>query len=342
MADTSGDSPYDFADEPAPKPKPPAKPAKPPATSRNIDPALRKPRTSTDNPPKPDARPPIPDYAATPDAATERTCPHCGFVYFGKPRARCPECAAPQDASSASMLQFADARWVRSVATGCLILIAAIAIHMLGSILKWTHSSQPTFKGWAHAIGAVLLVAGTFLATRKDPASPASPAAIIARILAGIALVGWLYFLSLAFKVAAHQEGLPDNTVAFKGLLGLVLLSQAALAVVLGFHLRSLAGRIPDDSLASHAFHAGWIVAIVCSAMAVIYACEMQKGYFPMFFMCSFPLIAGFVAIFVWAMVTLLRLNFNLRAAAVAGETITLRKSERAAARNKKPDPFKG
>jgi len=76
--------------------------------------------------------------------------------------------------------------------------------------------------------------------------------------------------------------------------------------------------------------------------MEMLYVFEMTEGYFPMFFMCSFPMIAGFVAIFLWAMITLLRLNFNLRAAAVAGETITMRKAERAAARNKKPDAFTG
>ena len=95
----------------------------------------------------------------------ERVCPYCGFTFVGKPRARCPECSAEMDSSANALLQFADAGWVRGVGLGVLLMGSAIAMHMAGCILKWI--SAPA-KGIAHAVAAVLLVVGVFLATRRE------------------------------------------------------------------------------------------------------------------------------------------------------------------------------
>ncbi len=315
MADE--DSPYDFADEPPPQKRPalPEKP-RPPAAARTAP-----------------AR--APDAAAAPaapaTAAVERTCPHCGFTFLGKPKARCPECAAALDSSAAELLQFADTGWVRSVALGVMLIVPAIITHIIGCALKWVHSSSATHaKGMFHGTGAVLLLAGVFIATRKEPGSVRGFGSRLSiRLLALFAAVIWGIFLFWAFDAMTLFPG------AVKFLLDTVLLTQAVMAVMLGFYFRGLAMRIPDDSLASHTSLTGWCSALACLTMAGLYFLEMTQGFYPSFFMCSFPMVAGFLAIFIWTMITLLRLGLNMRAAAEAGESIARKRIERAAARKK-------
>jgi hypothetical protein len=52
-----------------------------------------------------------------------------------------------------------------------------------------------------------------------------------------------------------------------------------------------------------------------------------------MFFMCSFPLAAGLLAIMAWTILTLLRMFLDMRASATAGDAITARRARRQAAK---------
>src|SRR5437868_3572286 len=98
MADaTEDDATYDFApEEPAKKVTPAPKPASPPKS---------KPRRTDLLPPNDPAGFERTQEAAPPaESAAENICMHCGFKYYGKVKARCPECAAPVE-PSADLLQ---------------------------------------------------------------------------------------------------------------------------------------------------------------------------------------------------------------------------------------------
>src|SRR4051794_21159787 len=40
-------------------------------------------------------------------------CPYCGFLYFGPPRAQCPDCGQRWEGEMRDHLQFASPAWIR-------------------------------------------------------------------------------------------------------------------------------------------------------------------------------------------------------------------------------------
>jgi hypothetical protein len=312
MANPEGS--YDFADPVPPKrPAPPRKKEPPPPVARA------------------DAAPPVPVAApATQDAG--RFCPYCGSVFGGKGRARCPECSAPLDAA-ADLYQFADPRWVRGQATGLMLIIPGIALHVVGAVLQWEKAFEA--KGIAHLAAAVLVAAGVLLATRREPRTLAkgsqlppvakpSPLVPWVRLLALASLVAWIILAWIAFG-----PGVGLGTI--KAFLLPLLVCQAVLAALLANLVSGMASRLPSDSLSTHSIYSGWGTAAVCITLFFIQLFEMNKGDYPMFFMCSFPLVAGLVTLLVWAMITLLRMGLEMRVSATAGENIAAQRAQKMA-----------
>lgn len=329
------DSLYDFA-EPVPPKKPAPAPPKPKPPARQPLPGLDPVRTAA-----PAKAPPV-----APEAdQTLRTCMHCGYSYLGKIKARCPECAAPME-SAADLLQFAGAGWVRSVALGLLLLVPATALHIAGCILNrmsnFTRDDARAdalmhAKGITHLAGAVLMVIGVFLATRRQSGAAEGGRSVAwwARGLSVATLLVWCMAAAVALEIWPPQWG--SFAQIKKYLTLLVLPPQGALCILLAFHCLRLARRIPNDSIAAHSNYTGWLSAVVCATLFGLIALELDKGDFPQFFMCSFPLVSGLGVILLWTMITLLRLALDMRNSAGAGEAIAYERQNREAARKKPP-----
>jgi hypothetical protein len=257
------------------------------------------------------------------EAVPDRICPHCGFNIFGKTRGgRCPQCAAPLEHAAQDLLQFSSPAWVRTMATGFIMLALAIATHMLAAALRFT--SPPIIGALLHLAAASLLLISILTATRVESAigGKALIGTTAARWLALAAAVLWLVLLLLILGIG-HRTG-----EVMKWLTVLALACHALIAIAFGLYTRALAQRIPDDDLANHSLNLSWLVALVCIALMAIQVLDLTTRVHLMFFFCSFPMIAGFVAILLWGMVTLLRTAIALRASAIAGEDIAAHRSQ--------------
>ena len=228
--------------------------------------------------------------------------------------------------SATDLFQFADVAWARRGALGLVLIVPGIAGHVFGAVLLWM--DLPTAKGLAHAVAAVVLAVGVFLATRKEPgpAAKTSSLALWARVCALASMMVWLILGLIAMKLLVTHG-------MVKPLVLLVLVIQTALAVLLSYVVSGMALRIPNDTLSSHAIYTGWATAAVCATLLVIQELDLITSVHLMFFTCSFPMIGGFMVILCWAMITLLRMGLDMRAAAQAGAAITSRRQQRLAAR---------
>jgi hypothetical protein len=227
-------------------------------------------------------------------------------------------------------LQYSDPTWLRLVAMGMVLIAPAIALHVTGAVLRWI-SDLP--KGAAHLAGAVFLTIGAFLVTLKEPRPEGlgdgprgSGRGLVLglRILVLIELALWTMLALVSWKVMFAPV---------KWWVVLVLACQAAIAVMLGFYVSGLAARIPDDRLASHSSLCGWLVGLVCVSLMILRSLELTTPVHLGFFPCSFPMIGGMTALLLWAIITLMLMGANLRAAAIAGAQITARRIGRVADR---------
>jgi hypothetical protein len=181
------------------------------------------------------------------------------------------------------------------------------------------------------AAAALLLAAAVWLLTRPEPAPRGTPSRwpLVTRLVALATMLPWIALALMIVDILPWSPGLA------KALVLLALLGHAALAVLLGFHLSALAARAPDDTLARHAVNAGGATALACALLLVIQALELTTPIHLMFFTCSFPLIAGVLAIFLWASITVLRLGLVMRESARAGDEIKARRLQRMAAQKR-------
>ena len=253
----------------------------------------------------------------------QRSCPYCGFAFHGPPKARCPECSAPLDSGQSDLLKFADVQWCRRIANGTLLIVLAFLGHLFAAFLRWI--SDPATESLAHAAAAILMTAAVFIATLREPTpKPASSrVALSARYTAIAAALFWCMLCLIL------TELLPASRGIIKTLVLLALVAHATLAMLLNFHFSALAARLPDDDLARHATNSGGVTAIACGLLFGVQFLELTTIVHFMFFFCSFPLIAGVLTIFFWAMVTLLRIAIGMRVSANAGAIITSKRLQR-------------
>jgi uncharacterized protein (DUF983 family) len=262
-------------------------------------------------------------------AVPDRICPHCGFNIFGKTRGgRCPQCAAPLEHAATDLLQFSSPAWLRTMANGLVMVGAAIGAHVFAAALRWT---QPQVGAMIHLGAAALLFVGTLTATRmeSDIGGKLLTGTAVARWASLAAAAVWAVLLLLALGVGHHTH------VAAKWLTVLALACDGVYAIAFGLYNRALSERIPDDGLANQSLNVGWLAVAACLALMVIQALEITTTVHLMFFFCSFPMIGGFLAIFAWSMVIVLRTAFELRASAVAGESISAKRAQWAQNQNK-------
>lgn len=299
MADTRDAGSYDFAPE---EDRPAQEPSDEP-----------QPEKIADAPPT--ARKPM-------EAIPDRICPHCGFSIFGKTRGgRCPQCAAPLENTAQDLLQFSDPAWLRTMATGFVMIAAAVSGHVLAAVLRWT---SPHLIGLlVHVAAATLLLLGILTATRIE-------SGIGGKVLVGTAAARWSALAAIAVWVVLLllALGLTHKSGATKWLTFLALACDGGVAIAFGLYARALAQRIPNDALANQSLNVSWLVTLVCFALMIIQAFELTTSVHLMFFFCSFPMIAGFVAILLWGIVVVLRLALDIRASATAGEAIAARRAQ--------------
>ena len=254
-------------------------------------------------------------------AVPDRICPHCGFSIFGKTRGgRCPQCAAPLEHAATDLLQFSSPGWLRTMATGLLMVGAAIGAHVFAAALRW---NQPMVGAVIHVAAAWLLFLGALMATRmeSDIGGKVMTGTAVARWAALGAAIVWVLVLLLA--LGGHRSG-----GMAKWLTILALACDGGFAISFGLYNRALAQRIPDDGLANQSLNFSWLAGLVCVALIVIQLFELTTTVHLMFFFCSFPMIGGFLVIFAWSIVVVLRTSFELRASAVAGESISAKRAQ--------------
>ena len=224
-------------------------------------------------------------------------------------------------------MQFAKTGWVRMIAWGLLLIVPAALLHLAGcgvNRLKIYQNSDPDNHAFAHpkallhGAAALLMTAGVFIATLRQPGTSAGRPGIplACRVLSLVVLLVWLIAGAYALDILKAQPA--SYSQLEKTLALLALLSQGAPCILLAFHCSRLAARLPNDTLRTHAYYTGWLCALVCATLFGLIALEMDRGLFPLFFMCSFPLIAGMLVIILWAMITLIRLALDLRTTAAA------------------------
>jgi hypothetical protein len=126
----------------------------------------------------------------------------------------------------------------------------------------------------------------------------------------------------LLLALAGHRNG----GIA-KWLTVLALACDCGFAIAFGLYNRALAQRVPDDGLASQSLNISWLAGLACVALMVIQLFELTTTVHLMFFFCSFPMIGGFLVAFAWSIVVMLRTSFELRASAVAGESISAKRA---------------
>jgi hypothetical protein len=165
---------------------------------------------------------------------------------------------------------------------------------------------------------------GVWWATAGEPGVGIvrTPLAPVARLLAIVVAALWAVVL-LGPVMAKSQL-----------LVIAILIATGVQASVVGLHLRSLAARIPNDSLANHLSNSAFLVSGVCLLMIILHLAQVASTAHLMFFFCAFPMIGGMGLVILWAALTLVRLGLELRQCAVAGQTIVTRQAMRASAAN--------
>ncbi len=276
-------------------------------------------------------KPPV--VAPSPDMLVERTCPHCGFRIVGKPpRGRCPDCNAPLELGIADLLQFSSAAWVRWIAWGPLMLVAAIALHVGAVIYCLTHPMPAALGQLLHAGGAVIACAGIWCVTSGPPGGGGVPhrrplMALLARWLSVVVAISWV--LVWAFATMGRMP-------AMNAFMVIAIALMIAESIPLAGFLNGLAARIPNDSLVHQFLNLVWIAPVLLGLGLIHQVGQSYRLYdltifFTSIFFCTFPLagvVAGLVA---WATVALMKLTLELRHAAVTIEAIGVRRAAREA-----------
>jgi len=234
------------------------------------------------------------------------------------------------------LLQFSSHAWVRTVALGLMLTALAMVGHVAGAILLWVPDQIRSVQ--VHLAAAVLLVIAVFVATWGEGTMVSGSATTrwLARLAALAALLPWV---ALAVIILRNRD--PDALLQFRRTIKLLVIVelaiQAFLAVVMGFYATHLAIRVPSDTLAIQSKTTGWLAGVVCLVLLGIQFFDMTERTYYMMFMCSFPMVVGLLVILAWGMITLMRLGFDMRQAATAGELITVRRMERIAAKKRPP-----
>ena len=257
----------------------------------------------------------------------ERNCPHCGFRIYGKPRqGRCPECAAPLDLTATDLLQFSSTGWVRGLTLGMFWLALGVGGQAAAVFFAWGLS--PKIGDGIHLAAACATIIGTWIITQPEPGIGTAKTSFATSSRGLSLVVATLWGVNLAAMIM-HK---PYFEHCF---MYLTLLAMAAQAMYLGAHLRIVATRIPSDSLATQSFNMGWLFAIMCVFFIILQYFGIANVGYLQFFFCSFPMVGGLIAIILWAMVTLIRMGFEIWQCAVTASVIAEKKAARAAGQKK-------
>lgn len=254
-----------------------------------------------------------------PEVVEERLCPHCGFRIVGRvKRARCPDCAAALDEVAVDLLQFSPAGWVRTMGGGAFLMAIGLVGFVIAVVFSW--SGREPYDKWAYMAAPCVVLAAVWLLTRADPEDKgASPTRIASRVMSLVAGASWIVPIALNVHGKATLPWL---------YLSLVLSAGQALCV--GLHMRTLAVRVPSDSLAAQALNLAGLVAFVCLFLIGLQATgAAERVNLRLGFFCAFPMIGGLLAVLGWAIVFCLMLGLQLFAAAAAGRDIAYRKAQR-------------
>jgi hypothetical protein len=169
-------------------------------------------------------------------------------------------------------------------------------------------------KGVAHAVAALLVMAGVWMLTGQDPMFLAAQrsAARRARILAGVSMGIWLVLGF--FALATGPEGL------IRFLTYVVLAVQVVLGWELASFCRYLALRVPDDGLAWSVYTAACTVALYCFLFTGIRLLGWNDPLFVLVLTWPFPLTPVLTFLLMWCAWVGFRLGVAIYSCAKEGE----------------------
>lgn len=239
--------------------------------------------------------------------AGDSPCVRCGYNLRTLPlSASCPECGAPVAYSFRGyFLQYADPHWVRGLARGLALLLAATLVTLVLGIVvtvigvihapAWQAAPTPSGHSWmlmpqsvVRALYTGLAVAGLWLFSRREPAQTADLEGRTARrlIRAAVVVLPGLLVVNLSllplFSTLVPPTGPPTTAAVLAALKSpwivvasaIGLLEQLAyVAVVLALlrRLSALMQRIPRPGLARFARIEFWGCGVSIAITALGY-----------------------------------------------------------------------
>ncbi|MCL2641064.1 MAG: hypothetical protein FWD53_09495 [Phycisphaerales bacterium] len=261
---------------------------------------------------------PVEKKAERGPALQERLCPHCGFRIVGKaPKGRCPDCSGMVDETTTGQLQFANGRWLANLSHGALLLAVAVVAHAAAVVMGWRDAGLGakvlTCAAWGGAMGVWLL---TWSEPKRGTKRPVRFAARLATLF-----VALLWTAVLIKERGGPVEGRNVLVIA-------ALLATIGEAVFVSLYLRTLAVRIPNESLGRQFVNLAFFVAGISLILAAAQwigqtnVLSMEKTWL----FCGFSIVGMVGLVMLWTVVTLLRLAGELRNCLVTGQNIEARK----------------
>jgi hypothetical protein len=258
--------------------------------------------------------PALPPHAAPPAGAVP--CLHCGYDLRGSPQdGRCPECAAPVRRSlvPTDELRHAPARWLRSLSWGTRLVLAMLVAPFAFEQLRSDSLAQKSIQTYTsfYTLFSALFLSGAWLLTRPQarfgPSGPALRWSL--RLVSAAPLVS-----SVLTHVALYLSLRMGSSGLFR-VAQLVWIIVTPLPLLLFLHLRGLALRVLNPSLAEHCA----IVGVATSAFFCLAQVMVYGGVTPP--LLELAATVGMILFYLWALYLLVRFSIAFHRAWKASVT---------------------
>ena len=214
-------------------------------------------------------------------------------------------------------LQFSNPRWLKVLSNAALLLALAIVAQLAAIAVGWKDAQQGAA---ALALAAFFAALAVWLLTRTEPEKKSkSVLRLAARLTAVTIAILWLLAIFIPHK------NIDPLAIA-------ALLATAAQGTLLSLHLRTLAARIPNESIMAHFLNLAYAVpaiSLILITAQIFGQTNIKIWRLKEWLFCGITIEAIMALIMLWAVLTLLRFAIELRNCATAGKDIELRKNQK-------------